>query len=35
MAWFPAKILAFIFVSYPFQRFVVFRVARPRRWWPT
>ena len=35
-AWFPAKILAFALISYPFQRFVVFRVFGPRKkWWPT
>jgi putative flippase GtrA len=33
-AWFPAKILAFALISYPFQRFVVFRVfgTRRKRW---
>jgi putative flippase GtrA len=35
-AWFPAKILAFALISYPFQRFVVFRVfAQKTTWWPT
>jgi putative flippase GtrA len=35
-AWFPAKILAFTLISYPFQRLVVFRVLGPKkRWWPT
>jgi len=35
-AWLPAKILAFALISYPFQRFVVFRVFGPKkRWWLT
>jgi putative flippase GtrA len=37
VAWFPAKILAFALISYPFQRFVVFRVfgTARKRWWFT
>jgi putative flippase GtrA len=36
VAWFPAKILAFALISYPFQRFVVFRVlGTKKRWWFT
>jgi putative flippase GtrA len=36
VAWLPAKILAFALISYPFQRFVVFRVLGSRkRWWFT